>query len=290
MSDQHAFSVIIPAHNEEAVIARCLRRIRPGDHNNRTMQVIVVANGCSDRTVRAATDAMPSATVIDLAEGCKTSAINAGISAAAHPTVIVLDADVECDFTTLAALATAVEAEGVMTAAPGIRMDLSRSNWLVRAYYRAWLQQPYAMAGKGGAGCYCISAAGLRHIGSFPRVIGDDIWIHTRFADHQKRYVTQDEAGRPVFTTVHPPRTAIEQIRVEARRRIGNAEVTQFHANEHLGAADVQGWLSSAIKSGANPMDLAIFLGMKISARLLARWRVRRGHVSWSQDLTSRQS
>ena len=289
MRSEPSFTVIIPAHNEEAVIARCLKAMQSVEGDDSAMQVIVAANGCSDNTVNAAINAMPSAIVLNLAEGSKAGAINAGIDLASHPVVIVLDADIECSFTALAALAAAAAVDGIMTAAPGIRMDLSRSNWLVRAYYRAWARQPYALSGKGGAGCYCISAEGLRQIGRFPLIIADDIWIHTRFADHQTKYVTQDDAGRAVFTIVRPPRTAIEQIRVEARRRIGNAEVRQFHSTEHWSGSNAQSWLRTALRSGARPMDLLIFLVMKTLARLLARWRVSRGHVAWTRDLTSRQ-
>lgn len=290
MLEPAPFTVIIPAHNEEAVIARCLRNILAGAPSG-AMQVIVAANGCTDRTVAVAREACPDALVLDLPEGSKTAAINAANREAAHFPRIYVDADVECGFPSLAALAQALREPGVMTAAPAIRMDLARCNFLMRAYYRAWSRQPYARAGKGGAGCYGLSDAALAAVGEFPPIIGDDIWIHTRFPDDQKRYLATDSAGEPVFSVVYPPRTAREQIKVEARRQNGNAEVRRLYPSPYFANANNGGGLSAALRSGTNPLDLAIFFTIKFAARALARWNRQRGQdKAWARDLSTRQA
>jgi glycosyltransferase involved in cell wall biosynthesis len=290
MPSHPAFTVIIPAHNEEAVIGRCLENILRDAPDGHRMEIIVAANGCLDRTVEVAREAAPAARVLDLPQGSKTGAINAANDVASHFPRIYLDADVECGFVTLAALANTLCEDGVMTAAPAIRMDFSRLNWLARAYYRVWLRQPYATAGKGGAGCYGLSRAALEAIGRFPPIIADDLWIHTRFPDSQKRYVANDAEGRPVFTIVHPPRTAAEQVRVEARRQIGTAEVRQLHPSPYLAGHGGKGGLGAALRSGVSPIDLAIFSGVKLFARADAKWRRARGRAQeWTRDLGSRQ-
>jgi len=286
-----AFTTIIPAHNEEAVIARCLETILRDAPQGHQMEIIVAANGCRDRTVEIARAAAPSARVLDLPQGSKTGAINAANEIASHFPRIYLDADVDCSFVTLAALANVLCEPGVMTAAPAIRMDYTRLNWLARAYYRAWMRQPYAKAGKGGAGCYGLSRAALEAIGSFPAIIADDLWIHTRFPDHQKRYITHDDEGREVFTGVRPPRTAAEQIRVEARRQIGTLEVVESYPSPHLANHRTQGGLGAAMRSGVSLPDLVVFFCVKFLARLDARWRQVRGKASiWTRDLSSRQA
>ncbi len=291
MTSHPAFTVIIPAHNEEAVIGRCLETILRDAPAGHAMEIIVAANGCNDRTVELARAAAPCARVLDLAQGSKTGAINAANDVASHFPRIYLDADVECGFVTLAALANALCEPGVMTAAPAIRMDFSRLNWLARAYYRVWLRQPYATAGKGGAGCYGLSRAALEAIGRFPPIIADDLWIHTRFPDSQKRYIASDAEGRPVFTTVHPPRTAGEQVRVEARRQIGTAEVHRLHPSPYLAGHGGKGGLGAALRSGVSPLDLAVFSGVKLFARADAKWRRARGKAQeWTRDLSSRQA
>jgi len=290
MLDTAPFTVIIPAHNEEAVIGRCLRHMLAGAPPG-AMQVIVAANGCTDRTVSIARETCPDALVLDLPVGSKTAAINAANREAAHFPRIYVDADVECGFSSLAALAQALREPGVMTAAPAIRMDLTRCNLLMKAYYRAWSRQPYARAGKGGAGCYGLSDAALAMVDEFPPIIGDDIWIHTRFPDHQKRYLAEDEAGEPVFSVVYPPRTVREQIKVEARRQNGNAEVCRLYPSPYFANANHGGGLSAALLSGTHPVDLLIFFAIKFAARTLARWNRQRGQgKAWARDLSTRQA
>ena len=291
MVEQLPFSVIIPAHNEEAVIARCLRTILAEAPQDAPMQIIVAANGCRDATVEQARAAAPDALVLDLPVGSKTAAINAANRAAAHFPRIYVDADVQCGYWSLLALAQALREPGIMTAAPAIRMDLSRCNWLMKAYYRAWSRQPYARAGKGGAGCYALSAEALASVGEFPPIIGDYIWIHTRFPDSQKRFIAQDGAGRDVFSVVYPPRTAREQIRVEARRQNGNAEVRRQYPSPYFANANNGGGLSAALRSGTNPFDLAIFFMIKFAARALARWNRQRGKgQAWARDMSTREA
>lgn len=285
------FTLIIPAHNEAAVIARCLRTIladAPADHR---MQIIVAANGCTDRTAEIARSAAPDATVLDLPTGSKTAAMNAANRIARHFPRIYLDADVQCNYRSLLALAKALEQPGVMTAAPAIRMDLSGCSWAMRAYYRAWLRQPYARAGKGGAGCYGLSAEAQKLVGEFPPIIGDDIWIHTRFPDRQKRFVDRDDEGREVFSVVYPPRTVREQVRVEARRQNGNAQVRQHYPSPYIAELNRDGGFSAALKSGASTMDIAVFFTIKVAARVLAGWYRNRGRgQEWTRDVTTREA
>lgn len=291
MAEPQAFTLIIPAHNEETVIARCLDTVRSGAPADHAMEIIVAANGCTDRTVEIARNVAPEAIVLDLPVGSKTAAINAANSAASHFPRIYLDADVECSYPSLAALAAVLRGSGVMTAAPAIRLDLSRCNSFMKAYYRAWVRQPYAKAGKGGAGCYGLSSEALASVGEFPPIIGDDIWIHTRFPDEVKRYIAEDDQGQPVYSIVYPPRTAREQIRVEARRQNGNAEVRRLYPSPYFANANQGGGWSAALRSGTFPTDLAIFLGIKLAARMLARWNRKRGKgTAWARDLSTRQA
>nr|WP_298925257.1 glycosyltransferase [uncultured Erythrobacter sp.] len=285
------FSVIIPAYNEEAVIARCLAELYRGAPSDDSMEVIVAANGCNDATVEIANAAAPRAQVIDLPHGSKTGAINAANAIASHYPRIYLDADVECSYAAVSALVEALREAGCMVAAPAISLDLARSDWLIKAYYRVWMKQPFASSGNGGAGCYAMSKAAHEFAGNFPDIIGDDIWIHTRFSPEQKRFVTQTALGDPVFSTVHPPQTAIQQIRVEARRQIGNAEVLRLYPSEHEIRPGAQGGLLSAIRNGCAPGDIIVHFGMKIVARILASWSRWRGQSNaWTRDLSSRQA
>src|SRR4051794_31851306 len=74
------FSVVIPAHDEESVIGRCLAawsgELEPGE-----AEVVVVANGCSDGTAEAARDF--GVRVLELPAASKSAALNAGDGAVA---------------------------------------------------------------------------------------------------------------------------------------------------------------------------------------------------------------
>src|ERR1700682_6135663 len=87
-----AFSVIIAAHNEEKVLARCLDALladsRPGE-----LEVLVVANGCTDRTVEIARS-YGIVGVIEIPEASKHAALNAGDAAATVFPRAYLDADI----------------------------------------------------------------------------------------------------------------------------------------------------------------------------------------------------
>ena len=285
------FTLIIPAHNEEAVIGRCIKTALSGALSAGSFEIIVAANGCIDRTVEVAREVAPHAKIIDLPVGSKTGAINAANREASFFPRIYLDADVECEYRSLVALAAELSKPGVMVAAPAIRLELGHCNWFVKSYYAAWMKQPYAKAGKGGAGCYGLSQDALAAVSEFPDIIGDDIWIHTRFPDQQKRLVTRDSDGSAVFSTVRPPATALQQVKVEARRMIGNADVKLNHPSPYFILANKDGGLLGSLRSGASPVDLMVFYAVKVLVRIELRLSTLRGSASnWTRDLSSRQA
>ncbi|MEM7780759.1 MAG: glycosyltransferase [Pseudomonadota bacterium] len=289
MTENQPFCLVIPAHNEEAVIARCLKTAARGAPSPDSMEIIVAANGCTDRTVEVAQKTAPQALILDLPTGSKTAAINAANHKATLYPRIYLDADVECDFQSLAAIAEALREPSVMAAAPGIQIDLSHGSWFIRTYYAAWMKQPFAKSGKGGAGCYGLSRAALEQVGEFPEIIGDDIWIHTRFSDDVKRVVDTDHEGRPVFSIVRPPATAWQQVKVEARRMHGNAIVRRDHPSPYF-AKKGQGGLGAVLRSGASPEEAIVFCGVKALVRIEAKLSEWRGNsAKWTRDLSSRQ-
>ena len=96
MDEPLFFSIVIPAHNEEAYVGRLLTSVGQLDYPHDRMEVIVVQNGSTDRTAAVvAQAALPWFTVETLAEPGVSKAKNRGIEllAEASDWVIFLDAD-----------------------------------------------------------------------------------------------------------------------------------------------------------------------------------------------------
>ena len=284
------FAVIIPACNEERVIARTLQAIMKGAPPGREPEIIVVANGCSDRTAEFARAGAPGARVVELGEGSKTAAMNAGNAKARAWPRFFVDADVRCSYASLCAVAGVLEDGTTLAASPAMELDLDGCDRFVRAYYRVWMSQPYVTDNLIGGGVYGLSRAGAERIGPFPQVIGDDVWVRTRFAGHERRNVTQDETGHAVCVRVSVPRRWSDQIRVEARRRSGSEQVRRLYPGTGgSGRINSPADLRKARAAGATMTDIYIYLAMKAAARLLWRWNRLRGKAhTWTRDERSR--
>ncbi len=95
------FSVVIPAHNEEKYIGRCLKSIRiAAKEITDKVEIIVVANRCTDRTADIARRF--GARVVDNSDRCISSIRNAGVRASSGKIVVTIDADSMMDKTALA--------------------------------------------------------------------------------------------------------------------------------------------------------------------------------------------
>lgn len=90
---QYTFSVIIPAHNEEQYIGKCLKAIRRAAERVRPdgVQVIVAANRCTDQT--AAIAKKLGAEVLENSDDSIGKIRNAGARAAKGRILVTIDAD-----------------------------------------------------------------------------------------------------------------------------------------------------------------------------------------------------
>lgn len=287
-ADNVPFTVIIPAFNEERVIARCLDAILSGAPVDGRFQIIVAANGSRDATVAVARAAAPDATILDLIEGSKTNAMNEARKLAAYQTQIFLDADVECDFPSLQALANVVGRGHAMAAIPQACYRLDGSDILVRAYYRTWLRRPYAHAALGGAGCYALSGAALARIGPFPSIIADDFWAMSRFARSERCLVAKDENGEPVRSIVKAPARFIDQIRIDSRRQVGSRQLRRLFPSRAL-SEQISVPAAKSSPSLAAIFDFAVFATLKLASRAYSQWQKFKGNdLVWLRDTSAR--
>ncbi len=84
------FSVIIPAHNEEHYVRRCIRSVRLAAKRYPT-EIIVVCNRCTDRTAEIARSC--GARTVQDSSRCIAAVRNAGIKAARGKIIVTIDCD-----------------------------------------------------------------------------------------------------------------------------------------------------------------------------------------------------
>ena len=89
MDSKHFFSVIVPAHNSENYLDRCLQSVV--DQMFTDYELIVVCDACTDRTATVARKFTDR--VIETNHGMDGLARNAGIDAAAGEWILFLDDD-----------------------------------------------------------------------------------------------------------------------------------------------------------------------------------------------------
>lgn len=279
--DPFRYSVIIPAHDEERTIARALTAI--GAHDG--CRVIVVCNGCRDRTAEAARRSAPHAAVIELAEGGKSRALNAALELVGQEPAIVVDADVEITPAALDALAEALSEEGVWAASPGAEFELSGASPWVRSYYRVFARHPYLRAGVGGSGVYGLSAAGRAALGPLPRIISDDGFVRTKLPEANQRRVWRSRDGTPVLARVRPPRGLGELLKSEARWRRGDRELAANGGKPAVGRSVL---LRLVRTREIAAIDALCYAAIKLIGRLtMLREKVGTDGV-WHKDASSR--
>jgi len=187
-------SIIIPAHDEQGYIGTCLELVLKSRVPATAMgpvQVIVVANGCSDGTVAEASALIPAFArkgwqldVLDLKEGGKLNALNAGDRAALHDRRVYIDADIHITEHLIAQLAEALDRPEPAYAGGRPRIRPART-FVSERYARFWEKLPFMASGVPGCGVYAVNAAGRARWGDFPQIIADDTFVRYHFAPHE---------------------------------------------------------------------------------------------------------
>ncbi len=184
-------SVIIPANNEEALLGSCLKSLLASDSPACAIEIVVVANGCTDRTADLARDYVAQATargwrmqVLDLAEGGKMNALNAGDAAARLPWRAYLDADVTVAPSLLDQLCRALDGPKAAYASGTLR--ITAQGWISRAYAATYRKVPFMARGVPGCGLFAVNAAGRARWGRFPDIISDDTYVRLLFRPSER--------------------------------------------------------------------------------------------------------
>lgn len=264
-------SVLIPAHNEAAYLPQCLEAVLASDPPPDGMEVIVVANGCTDNTADIARGFIGqfatrgwALTVLDLAEGGKLNAWNKGEFAAKGTVLVYLDADVQVAPPLIAGIT-----EKLLVAAP--RYASGRPNVttgtdpLIRAYTRFWKTTPFMVHGVPGFGVFAMNRAGRARWTQWPDIISDDTFARLNFAPSERLDV-QASYDWPMINSFGA------LVLVRRRQDAGVAEVAQLFptlmANDDPHTA-TQPFAKRAL---ADPIGCAVFCALRLAVKL-PLWR-----------------
>ncbi len=265
-------TVIIPCHNEEAVIGETLAALAPVAASG--VQVIVVCNGCSDASAGIARS-HAGVTVLELPEASKTAALNAGNAAAAHWPRLYLDADIRIRPETVRAVFDALQG-GSLAVRPAAAYDLDEAGFLVRSYYRARGHLPGAQHSLWGAGAYALSAEAGQQLGVLPSVVADDLYVDRFFPGAEKSVLDCP----PVL--VRLPRDVAGLLAILRRTYRGNAEQGALHGTVLSSAAGIL----RSVRGPRSAFDAAVYTVFTVAGRRLAA--ASRPDDVWERDNSTR--
>jgi len=281
-SEQCMTSIVIPAHNEEIVIERCLRPFLK-TVQDKDFEVIVVCNGCTDQTARVVSDLSDKFVCIETDKASKTHALNIGDQAARSFPRIYLDADVSLSTQAVSALGDALDS-GYLAVSTEVKMDLSDSTWPVRAYYDVWLSLPYCKAGMVGTGVYALSEQGRNRFDQFPELIADDGYVRCLF-NESERGVTHGH-----YSVVTAPRNFAGLLKIKTRSRLGRYQLKEKYPeimkNEEKDYGKAMKPLLLDIRSWPK---IFLYLIINVVTRLRASWQMKNNMSTWERDDSSRR-
>ncbi|WP_426516465.1 glycosyltransferase [Diaminobutyricibacter sp. McL0618] len=277
-------SVVIAAHNEEHLIGSCLRAIADQDFSG-DVQVVVSANGCTDRTAEVARQA--GADVVDRPEPGKTAALNAGDGVATSFPRIYLDADIILPRDALSSFTTRLGSRaGCLAVVPRRRLETSGRPWAVRAYFAINERLPVFQTGLFGRGVIVLSEEGRSRFSTFPPLIADDLFLDSLYAEKERAVVNDVEV------TVEAPHTTRDLLRRLVRVRRGNAQMRA------AGAADLAltvrrpqrwSWLIDVVIPHPRLALAGIaYVSITLTAAILARRQVQDTARTWGRDESTR--
>ncbi len=260
-------SILIPAHNEAAYLPACLTALLRADPVGVAVEVIVVANGCSDDTVQVAQGFRDgfaaqgwALKVLDIAEGGKLNALNQGEAAAEGRALIYVDADVVVSPPLIAQLAQALAGDAPRYASGKANVTAGNSV-ITRHYTRFWLTIPFMTMGVPGFGVFAMNRAGRARWGAWPDIISDDTFARLSFAPGERVGVpaTYDWPMIEGFAAL---------VRVRRRQDAGVAEIAERYPALIGNDDPVIGAKPLWQRALRDPLAFAAFVAVRTAASL----------------------
>jgi len=272
-------SVVIPAHNESAVIGRLLGGLL-ADAKPDEFDITVVANGCTDDTAAVAAGFGDAVNVVVTPVPSKFAALRLGDQHARGFPRLYVDADIEIGTDDVRRMADTLDEPGVLAVAPTREVVLDRRPLSVRWYYQFWERLPVVREGLFGRGVIGVNEAGKARLGEIPDVMGDDLAASLAFAPAERRVVPDS------FVRVHAPRTRDDLIRRRVRSATATSQLAERGDSARTTRSDLIGVVLGDLRMA---MRLPVFLWVTLVSRRRADSHIKSGDfTTWHRDESSR--
>ena len=270
-------SVVVPAHNEAAVIHRLLDQFEPYAGQG-LLRLVIACNGCTDDTVAIARRTAPAAIVLDLRTVSKTAALQTADALCGDdfPRFYV-DADVVISGEGLMTLARRLDSGDLLAVAPVVRYDTSGASWLVRRHARMFeLLEPHG-GGIHGTGVMGVTAAGRRRFDTWPDAIADDYFLDGLFDPRERARLPEVEVAVAVS------RRLPDLVRRRSRVLRANADIHRRGLRE-TSPPRVRGIADVVRSRPSRVVDAMVYVGVALLCRVAGWYEGRKGPATFSRD------
>lgn len=271
-------TIIVPANNEEDYLSGCLDALMASEPSALPVEVLVVANACTDRTVEVARSFEPSAArigwtlrAVDLPQPGKLNALNVGDELAMGDLRLYLDADVKVSPPLVRELVDALAATAEARYASGSPQVAPARSAVTRAYARFWQMLPFVRSEAPGFGVFAVNGAGRKRWGRFPAIISDDTYVRLQFAPHER-------VGVPATYEWPMVEGFTRLVKVRRRQDEGVKEIARqwpaLFANEGKAALGAGRLIAMALRE---PVGFAVYAAVTLAVRS------RKGSSQWTR-------
>ena len=276
-------TVIIPAHNEAGVIEACLESIiNQAEIDN----IIVACNGCTGNTADIVRKQYPSIHCLDISTPSKVNALNEAETFARELgltfPVYYIDADTRLSKNCVQRVNQYLKTSDILLAAPTPIIDTSHSSWIVKTYYKVWVNLPYIKEGVIATCSYIITEEGRNRFEKFPDVINDDGFIRCNFWNREISNVP----GAEIY--IRAPKDLYSLIKIKTRARLGNMQLLASGQCKVIEDKQYGSVMKSRLLS-RNWFSTIIYIGIAGIIRIRSKKQFKRlKDYRWEKDLSSR--
>jgi len=270
--------IIIPAHNEESIIANTLNKLQSGV--NKHYEVIVVCNGCNDNTSKIVST-FNGVQCENIETPSKALAIRHAETLKTNFPRLYLDADIalQVDDAKLMFSHMQKNKEAALYV-PKSTVFTTSSDVMVQLYYRSWYETKFVQFLGYGSGVYALTEKGRNRFEQWPELISDDGFVRLHFKN-EEIYILED-----IYVDVLAPKTVWQLVRMKARSKYGNLQLKKIMPTHRLQSKSISKQLITT--KGLQGLLLKLnYVLINFIASIWAYWMMYTNRFSWLKDISN---